>query len=134
MVGALVAGSLALGGCAGREASDPALAESTYVDVMARLSLIREAGEGGPRPGAAGPSGGGFTTGADSLEQEAIQGVLREAGVGEEALVDFARQVGDEPERMSALWERIQALADSLRMEGWDPPGPLPPVERPGGS
>lgn len=134
LAAALAGWGLLSAACAGREASDPALPDSTYVDVMARLSLIREAGQGRPRPGASGRSGAGFTTGADSLEREAIRGVLRESGVEEGALVDFARQVGDEPERMSALWERIQAVSDSLRIEGWDPPGPLPPVERPGGS
>lgn len=107
--------------CAGEEKSRPALSDSTYVSVMAQLAAIRRA-EG---QGAAAP--------ADRQVRETMEAVLRQADVDGDALLDFARQVGDEPERMANLWERIQGAADSLHEAGWDPPGPLPPLRRDGG-
>lgn len=107
----LVAAALvvAAAGCAGPERSEPPLPEDVYVEVMARLSAIRSATDPGrtasPLPDAR----------ADSIRRE----VLREHGVSRSELKAFARVVGDEPERMKALWKEVSATADSLREAGW---------------
>lgn len=120
LAGLAAAGGAAWTGCAGPERSEPALADSAYVSVMARLTVIREATRPGPR------------SMPDSLVRRSVDSVLAGAGVDRERLVEFARLVGDEPERMAALWERIRTGADSLREAGWEPPGPVTSEVRPG--
>lgn len=95
--------------CAGPERTDAPVPEDVYVEVMARLAAVRSASDPGRRSDPVPRSR------ADSLRHA----VLREHGVGRAELKEFARGVGDEPERMRGLWKRIAARVDSLRSVGW---------------
>lgn len=102
-VGLLV---LLLGACAGPERSPAPVPDSTYVEVMARLSRVRS--------GRVDPDADSLAPGkADSLRRR----ILEEHGVSASDLEQFARVVGDEPARMQRLWERIRARVDSLQKE-----------------
>lgn len=135
----LAAGLLlaAAAGCAGPERSEPPVSEDVYVEVMARLAAVRVAADpdrvtpetpgqrsdslpAGGQPPARGPEPDGrvetLSTGrADSLRAS----ILEEHGITRRDLKVFARVVGDEPDRMEALWNRIAARADSLVGAGW---------------
>lgn len=86
------------------------MADSVYVEVMARLAAVRSA----------------ELASSDSLppaRAESLRArVLQEFGVGRDELESFARAVGDEPARMRRLWERVSARTDSLRQVGWAGP------------
>lgn len=106
--------------CAGPERTAAPVPEDVYVEVMARLAAVRSASDPGRHRDPV-PEGR-----ADSLREA----VLREHGVGRAELKEFARVVGDEPERMRGLWERIAARVDSLQSAGW-PEDSLPGEEEP---
>lgn len=95
--------------CAGPERTEAPVSEDVYVEVMSRLAAVRRASDPGrhsdPVP----------RSRADSLRRA----VLREHGVDRAELKEFARVVGDEPERMRGLWTRIAARVDSLQSAGW---------------
>lgn len=135
----LAAGLLlaAAAGCAGPERSEAPVSDDVYVEVMARLAAVRVASDpdrvtpetpgqrsdslppGGQTP-ARGPEPdgrvGALPTGrADSLRES----ILEEHGITRRDLKIFARVVGDEPDRMEALWNRIAARVDSLVGAGW---------------
>lgn len=99
----------AAAGCAGPERTDAPIPEPVYVEVMARLAAVRTAADPGRHRDPLAPAR------ADSLREA----VLREHGVRRSELKEFARVVGDEPERMRRLWERIASRSDSLRNAGW---------------
>lgn len=105
----IAAAATAAPACAGPERSEPTVSDDLYVEVMSRLAAIRAASDPGrvadPLPPAR----------ADSLRR----GVLARRGVSRADLKAFARLVGDEPDRMQALWKRIGARADSLTGAGW---------------
>lgn len=102
---------LAVPACAGPERSDPPVPEDVYVAVMGRLAAVRTATD----PGRVTPPTGEER--ADSLRRA----VLSEYGVDRSELEEFARVVGDEPDRMRALWKRIGSISDSLWRSGWPP-------------
>lgn len=113
--------------CAGPERTRAPLSEDVYVDVMARLSVLRIG---------TGATGDTVTLAAADSVREAV---LRRYGVARSDLKDFARAVGDEPERMKRLWGRITAAAGSLRAAGWPAAtdgsgGPPDETARPGGA
>lgn len=97
--------------CAGPERSEPPVSEEVYVEAMGRLAAIRTATDPGqvapPMP----------EERADSLRRE----VLDRHELTRSDLEQFARRIGDEPERMKALWERIASVSDSLWRAGWPP-------------
>lgn len=100
-------GSFALGAaCAERSAGDTVLADSAYVQVVARLQLI--------------------TTPADTARQHEADSaraqVLTDYGVTSEQLIAFAEVAGREPGRSKAIWEQIGAVVDSIRdADGLEP-------------
>lgn len=49
--------------------------------------------------------------------------VLDRYGVEADQLLAFAEAKGRSPATMAELWQRIQELSDSLRDDGWRPPG-----------
>lgn len=102
---------LPVAGCARHERSPAPIPDSTYVSVMARLSVLMQATRGrrSPLP--------------DSVVRSARAEILRGHDVREAELLSFAEAVGDEPARMDELWSAIDARVDSLQDAGWTPPG-----------
>lgn len=86
------------------------VADSVYVEVMARLVLLDSLMGGGERHL---PDG----TPRDSARAH----VLRTFGVRGDELLAYARERGTQPEQMEAIWRRIYELSDSLEDEGWRP-------------
>lgn len=93
-------GSSVLPVACGQESGDGAiLADSAYIQVVARLQLI-------PTP-------------ADTTRQpeadSARARVLADYGVTREQLIAFAEVAGRDPGRSRTLWEQIGSLVDSIR-------------------
>ncbi|HKK08157.1 MAG TPA: hypothetical protein VKA44_04670 [Gemmatimonadota bacterium] len=96
--------------CGGRAERPGGLADSTYVQVMARLALVDTA---------LAPSDFDLP---DSLPRDsARQLVLRRWGVSDTALLAHAEALGGRPDRMQEIWTSIRELADSLAKDGWRP-------------
>lgn len=106
---ASLAGTTSCGGDAGPPTG---LADSTYVQVMARLSLVDSA---------MAPAGYELPKGLSRDSARAL--VLRRWGVTDTTLVAFADAQGVRPNRMQDLWTRIRQLADSLARAHWTPDG-----------
>lgn len=108
----LLTALLAGAGSACGDRTEPArgLADSTYVATMARLALVDTSLTGSYGPQALGMP-------VDSARRL----ILAERGVDPDALLDYARRRGDQPERMSRVWTRIREVRDSLRDAGWHP-------------
>lgn len=115
---ALLAAAILVPGCGGDDdgGGTQLLSDSVYVEVMARLVVLDSAFS--PSPEAA--SGGGER--GDSLRAL----VLESRGVDADQLLDYARTRGASPERMEAVWRRVDELSDSLAAAGWTPPGTPP--------
>lgn len=117
---ALLLVAVLAGGCGGdgeTARGHDFLADSVYVEVMARLVLVDSTfGDGAP----ALPSG--------TPPESARARVLEEWDVQGTELLEFAREKGGEPEEMQAIWSRIHELSDSLREAGWSPASPAAPV------
>ncbi|WP_419161872.1 hypothetical protein [Candidatus Palauibacter sp.] len=96
---AVLAASVAIGGCGGGDAS---LDEDTYVQVMAKLTWAR----------------GRYTSTPDGDSVRAA--VLDEFGVSGQQLRDFAELHGGDPRRMHRLWEAIRLEVEIL--DGIRPP------------
>jgi hypothetical protein len=97
--------------CGGRSSAAPGvLPESTYVQVMARLSLTDSllAPAEYARP-------------ANLSRDSAHALVLRRWGVADSALLSYAARLGDDPSRLKDVWNRIRTVADSLARAGWIP-------------
>lgn len=102
---ALVAGMgllVALQGCGERGPEPDVLDDSTYVQVMARLSYIRQVADRSGSP--------------DSLRwaDSARPAVLEDFGVGGEELERYAALHGDDPRHMTEVWERIGDVLDDI--------------------
>lgn len=111
---------LSAAACGGEEAARPPVADSAYVEAMARMVLLDTA----VSPNLESPLTGAAL---DSARQR----ILDTYGVDAEQLLEFARTRGDDPRRMQAIWARVYQLSDSLREEEWRPlPDSAPP---PGG-
>jgi hypothetical protein len=102
--------------CGGRRAEAGVVAESTYVQIMARLSLADSL----LAPADYEPPAGLSRDSARAL-------VLGRWGVPDSALEAFADGLGEDPGRLKDVWTRIRSLADSLARSGWSP---LPEEER----
>lgn len=114
---ALLAAAILVPGCGGDDGGGTQpLSDSVYVEVMARLVVLDSALS--PSPEAASGDGGR----ADSLRAR----VLESRGVDADQLLDYARTRGASPERMEAVWRRVDELSDSLAAAGWTPPGTSP--------
>jgi hypothetical protein len=97
--------------CGGRSsAASGVLPESTYVQVMARLSLTDSA-----------LAPAEYTPPADLSRDSARALVLRRWGVADSALLSYAARLGDDPGRLKDVWNRVRTLADSLARAGWTP-------------
>lgn len=88
------------------------LSDSVYVEVMARLVLLDP----------------DMTSESEvplrGLPRDtARRRVLDRYGVEADQLLAFAEAEGRSPATMAELWQRIQELSDSLRDDGWRPPG-----------
>lgn len=86
------------------------MAESTYVQVMARLSLMDST-----------LAPAEYTPPAKPGRDSARALVLRRWGVGDSALLSFSDRLGGDPTRLKDVWSRIRTLADSLARSGWTP-------------
>lgn len=76
--------------------------DDTYVEVMARLNYARERY-------------------ANTAEDDSARvAVLHEFGVSGEQIAAFTERYGDDPQRMSRLWERIRREVEALH--GIEPP------------
>ena len=99
-------GAALVAACAERADPDAALADSVYIEVVARLRMI------------ATPTDSAESQAADSARAR----VLTDYGVAPKELLAFAEVVGREPERSRAVWEQIGAAVDSIReAEGLGP-------------
>lgn len=99
-------GATLVAACAERADPDAALADSVYIEVVARLRMI------------ATPTDSAESQAADSARAR----VLTDYGVAPEELLAVAEVVGREPERSRAVWEQISAAVDSIReAEGLGP-------------
>ncbi len=104
---ALVAGIA----CAGGDSGAPGvLPESTYVQVMARLSLTDSL-----------LAPAEYTPPAKLERDSARAAILRRWGVSDSALVRTASRLGSDPNRVKEVWTRIRTMADSLARAGWNP-------------
>lgn len=97
-------------GCGGGEADRGAVPDSVYVEAMARLVLLDTAVSPTLEPALTGAA-------LDSARDR----VLERWGVDAEALLAFARERGDEPDRMEAVWRRVYELSGALKDEEWRP-------------
>lgn len=104
---------LSVGCGSGGGAPAPPVADSVYVEVMARLVLLDSLMGSGA---ASLPEG----TSRDSARLR----VLHAYGVQGDELLAFARERGTRPEEMEEIWRRIYELSDSLGDDGWRPPAP----------
>lgn len=105
-------------GCGGDEADRAAVPDSVYVEAMARLVLLDTAVSPTLEPALSGAA-------LDSARDR----VLELWGVDAEALLAFARERGDEPDRMEAVWRRVYELSGALKDEEWRPlPDSLDPL------
>lgn len=101
------------GGCAPAEPDRPPPADSTYVRVMARLTVL---------------DGRRNEPGLDEGRLDAARdSILSIAGVERDSLLARAREIGNDPARARIVWSAIERIADSLRTAGWSPPGLPPP-------
>lgn len=104
--------------CAPSPATEIAVNDSVYVQVMTRLVLFRKdllESRGGH---------GYRVRMLDSLEIA----VAEELGVTAEDLFAFAEVAGRDPERMKGLWELVLAAVDSLRLPEAEAEQPEPDV------
>lgn len=111
--GGLTAGAallLLVAACGGPDAGERAVPDSVYVEAMARLVLLDTAVPPTLEPALSGAS-------LDSARGR----VLRRWGVDDEELLEFARNRGDDPERMQAIWQRVYELSSTLREQDWSP-------------
>ena len=108
-------------GCGGPEAGPRTVSDSVYVEAMARLVLLDTAVSPTLQPALTGAA-------LDSARTR----VLRRWGVDDEALLEFARNRGDDPGRMEAIWQRVYELSNTLQGEDWRPgAGPASPDSGP---
>lgn len=97
--------------CAGRGSGAPGvLPESTYVQVMARLSLTDSL---------LAPAEYAAPAGLNRDSARVL--ILRRWGVSDSALLAFANELGGHPDRLKEVWTRVRTLADSLTRAGWTP-------------
>lgn len=122
VAGRRIAGAAALlllaAGCGGGEADRAPVGDSVYVEAMARLVLLDTAVSPTLEPALSGAA-------LDSARDR----VFERWGVDAEALLAFAREQGDDPDRMEAVWRRVYELSGSLKDEAWRPlPDSLDPL------
>ncbi len=92
--------------------------DSVYVEAMARLVLLDTAVSPTLEPAPAGAA-------LDSARER----VLTRWGVDAEDLLEFARNRGEDPERMQAVWQRVYEMSGSLKEDDWRPlPDSLDPL------
>lgn len=114
----LAAALALLTACGGAETAGGPVADSVYVEAMARLVLLDTAVSPSLEPPPEGPA-------LDSARSR----VLERYGVDAEDLLSFARERGGDPERMQAVWQRVYELSGTLKEEDWRPlPDTLDPL------
>ena len=93
------------GGCSREPEGQPAVDESTYVELMTKLVLLRDSMRTINLP---------YWSQQQVLDSVEAS-IVEEYGVEADDLFEFARVAGRDPERMQRLWKAIQQRADSIR-------------------
>ncbi len=94
----------------GRPQGSGVLPESTYVQVMARLSLADSI-----------LAASDYTLPVGLARDSARHLVLRRWAVSDSELITFADRLGRDPSRLTDVWTRIRQVADSLSRARWTP-------------
>lgn len=117
-VGAVATLLLLAAACGGREVGGGPVPDSVYVEAMARLVLLDTAVSPTLEPPVSGAA-------LDSARDR----VLERWGVDTGELLAFARNRGDDPDRMRAIWQRVYELSGTLKEQAWRPlPDSLDPL------